>query len=526
MNIQRIASLVLAGTIASGASYDAAAAENAWSPTLALKLLRQGNIRFAADTPYHPDLDAPRREETAQNGQQPFATVLACSDSRVPVEQIFDQGVGSLFVVRVAGNVADVDELGSMEYGVDHLGTPVLIVLGHTGCGAVTAVAQEAHVHGHIPTLVDNIIPAVQKAVADGANDRNLVAKSVEANVWQSVEDTLLKSASIRQRVLDGEAEIVGAIYDLNTGMVNWLGRHPKEAALLELAGHADNDDHAAHAGEHDHVETETTKPNGHAAARKGAPSSAQVLTALKEGNDAFAAGKSKFPRADDARRTDTATNGQKPKVTVLACSDSRVPVELLMDQGVGDVFTVRVAGNVADVDEMGSIEYGVDHLETPLLVVMGHTGCGAVTAVAKGAELHGHIPQLVDNIIPAVQSVRRTHKGDEQSMIEAAVRANVWQSIQDVISKSSVVRQRVADGRLEVVGAVYDLDSGTIDWMGHFPNMGALLAGKKAPAEKPATPEPNTEPVPVSHDAHTTSVLTATQAIEETHWWKRSVRR
>lgn len=133
------------------------------SPEEAMKKLADGNSRYAAGACLHSDINQARRTETAQKGQHPIATILSCSDSRVPPEYIFDQGIGDLFVIRVAGNVADTDEIGSAEYGVDHLGTPVLMVLGHSKCGAVTAVATGTEVHGSIPALVENIKPALLK---------------------------------------------------------------------------------------------------------------------------------------------------------------------------------------------------------------------------------------------------------------------------------------------------------------------------------------------------------------------------
>lgn len=203
-----------------------------------------------------------------------------------------------------------------------------------------------------------------------------------------------------------------------------------------------------------------------------------QALSMLKEGNARFTSGALKHPNADQARRSQTASKGQHPFASVLSCSDSRVPVEILFDSGIGDIFTIRVAGNVADTDETGSIEYGVDHLGTPVLVVLGHTHCGAVTAVVENDQLHGNIPPLVDNIIPAVAKARAQHpdlKGD--ALIEEAVKANVWQAIDDMFKLSEAVRKHVKDGSVKVVGAIYDIDSGKIDWMGTHPQQEQLLA-------------------------------------------------
>lgn len=206
------------------------------SPDQALAMLRQGNARFVAGQTLHPHQTAQRLQETAAHGQKPFATVLACSDSREPVELLFDQGVGDVFVIRVAGNVSDVDEVGSIEYGVGHLATPLLVVLGHTHCGAVTAVATGAVVHGSIPQLVDNIAPAVKRAEAQaqGLPQSVLVEKAVRENVWQSIADAFKRSEEIRHLVAAGKLKVVGAVYDLATGLVQWMGDHPGQADLLK----------------------------------------------------------------------------------------------------------------------------------------------------------------------------------------------------------------------------------------------------------------------------------------------------
>jgi carbonic anhydrase len=205
------------------------------SPDEALKLLKDGNARYSSGKSIHPRMDSSRRNDTSTNGQHPFATILGCSDSRVPIEVIFDQGIGDIFPIRVAGNVCDVDEIGSIEYGVDHLGTPVMVVLGHTQCGAVTAVVTDAELHGSIPPLVDNIKPAAAAAKLKnpGVEGNDLVPMAVEANVFQSIEDLLKKSPATRQKVKDGKLQVIGAVYNLSTGGIKWLGTHPEQSALL-----------------------------------------------------------------------------------------------------------------------------------------------------------------------------------------------------------------------------------------------------------------------------------------------------
>jgi methyl-accepting chemotaxis protein len=199
-----------------------------------LTALKEGNARFVAGTPQHPHSGMDRVLETSA-GQTPMATVIGCSDSRVALERLFDRGIGDLFVVRVAGNVADTDEIGSAEYGTGHLHTPLMIILGHTECGAVSAVASGAALHGSIPSLVDNIVPAVERArhANPGVSDKDLIPFAVRENVFESIASTLTHSQEIRDLVTEGKLRVVGAVYDIDTGIVDWLGEHPAQSALL-----------------------------------------------------------------------------------------------------------------------------------------------------------------------------------------------------------------------------------------------------------------------------------------------------
>lgn len=228
-------------------------------------------------------------------------------------------------------------------------------------------------------------------------------------------------------------------------------------------------------------------------AAAASAPGAAEALDMLKSGNARFAHQHARHPHLDEARRHETAAE-QHPLATVLACSDSRVPVEEIFDEGIGDVFVIRVAGNVCDTDETGSIEYGVVHLNTPLVVVLGHTSCGAVTAVATGEIVHGSIPALVDNIVPAVAAARRAHPDlVGKQLVPAAIRANVFQSMADLLSHSEDIRDLVKQRKVIVLGAVYHVDSGEVEWLGPHPRQRALLA---QPPARPRTPPAQGGPV------------------------------
>jgi carbonic anhydrase len=231
----------------------------------AMQLLKQGNARFVAGKLNNPNTDIARRAETAAKGQKPFATLISCSDSRVPVELVFDRGIGELFVIRVAGNVCNNDEIGSAEYGVGHLGTPLVVVVGHTKCGAVTAVASGAELHGHIATLVATIKPAVEEArkAHPDLTGEAIVPQAIRANVFRSIEEILTGSDEIAEQVKSGKVRIEGALYDLAEGKVEWLGPHPHQQHLLEQAKYA------SAAG--NHSSTTTQPSNAHATATPAA---------------------------------------------------------------------------------------------------------------------------------------------------------------------------------------------------------------------------------------------------------------
>jgi carbonic anhydrase len=205
------------------------------SPDEAMRVLKAGNARYVEGKPQHPHQDRVRRALTAGQGQHPLAVVLTCSDSRVPAEIIFDQGIGDIFVVRVAGNVAATDEIGSMEYAVDHLAAPLVVVLGHTQCGAVTAVVDNAKLPPNIAKLVAPIKPAVDQARADNPDAAKdvVLRAAITDNVWQAIDDTLRQSPIIREKIKDNQVQVAGALYDLDSGQVQWLGPHPDQAKLI-----------------------------------------------------------------------------------------------------------------------------------------------------------------------------------------------------------------------------------------------------------------------------------------------------
>ncbi|MDR3232373.1 MAG: flagellar basal body L-ring protein FlgH [Planctomycetaceae bacterium] len=203
-------------------------------PQEALKRLQDGNARFVQGQAQHPNGETGRAKETAEHGQHPFATVLACSDSRCPVEIVFDQGIGDIFAIKVAGNVSGKSQLGSIEYGVAHTGTALIVVLGHTQCGAVTAACTGGGHEGSIESLVKSIEPAVRKVEKkSGKTGKDAVEDSVRANVFVQIQSLFAGSEILRKAVREKKAAVIGAVYDITTGKVEFLGEHPNTADLI-----------------------------------------------------------------------------------------------------------------------------------------------------------------------------------------------------------------------------------------------------------------------------------------------------
>ena len=186
------------------------------TPAQALNLLKEGNARFVKQDLLTPNRGLSRLQETA-GGQSPFAAVLACADSRVPVEIVFDQGFGDIFVTRIAGNIVTAEIAGSLEFGTAVLGAKVLVVLGHSSCGAVSATLAGKAVPGLISSLYYNIQQGCDAACGD-----EKVASAIEENVKHQCKQLTI-SPVLKDLVAAGKLQIVGAVYHLATGEVKYV---------------------------------------------------------------------------------------------------------------------------------------------------------------------------------------------------------------------------------------------------------------------------------------------------------------
>ncbi len=202
------------------------------------------------------------------------------------------------------------------------------------------------------------------------------------------------------------------------------------------------------------------------AAPDSGAPSADEVLERLKAGNERFLRGEARFPTVQKEVLANMA-RAQHPYATVLGCSDSRVPPELIFDAGFGELFVIRVAGNVISPEVMGSMQYAAVHLKTPLVLVLGHEGCGAVAAALaarRGASREpSRIAGLLDNIVPGLQDLAEGLSPEDE--MNRAVDANVRWSIHQLL-ETPEGKQRLEEGVMKIAGAVYEIRNGRVRFL------------------------------------------------------------
>lgn len=218
MNRRFVARAIFALVLTLGTVAAMSAQEKVPTPEVALQRLKAGNERFAADRLAKRDIGGQRRAELAK-GQHPFAVILTCADSRVAPELIFDQGLGDLFVLRVAGNITDPALIGSIEYGVEHLHAPLVVVLGHTECGAVKAALEGKPLPGDLGTLIKQVhvgkdLPEDKPAAFDAA---------IRNNARYHAAELTRRSAVLKELSGSGRVRIVTGVYALDSGKVRWL---------------------------------------------------------------------------------------------------------------------------------------------------------------------------------------------------------------------------------------------------------------------------------------------------------------
>jgi len=190
------------------------------APAEAISKLKEGNGRYTSGSLQHPGQSAERRTEVAK-GQHPFAIIVSCSDSRVPPEIVFDQGLGDLFVLRVAGNVINDESRGSIEYAVEHFGVRLIFVLGHQRCGAVEAAKETFAAKGKAPAHIQSLVTAIKPAVESTV--KGDLDATIKANVEYVVNSLRTSEPILKPKLDSGDLQVIGGYYSLDTGGVTFL---------------------------------------------------------------------------------------------------------------------------------------------------------------------------------------------------------------------------------------------------------------------------------------------------------------
>ena len=187
-------------------------------------------------------------------------------------------------------------------------------------------------------------------------------------------------------------------------------------------------------------------------------------LDNLVEGNKRFIS--NKINEKDFENERSALVQGQSPYVIVVACSDSRVAPEYIFDEELGKIFVIRTAGNVLDKIELGSIEYAAEHLHSPLLLILGHTSCGAVKAAMEPEDVHSiNLESIINKIEPAVKKAKSTHK-DKEDAYDAAIKQNVLEQIIFAEKNSKIIKELVEEHKLTIIGGIYDIKSGEVEFI------------------------------------------------------------
>ena len=295
----------------------------------------------------HPRKTIPSANEAlVSHGQAPHTAILGCADSRVPVDTVFDAMPGDLFVLRNAGNTcthAEGSMVGSLEFCCGKLGSKLILVLGHTQCGAIAGAtkthlaSKEGDASKNAGCALEGLLMGLsrvakqaEKELGVGAETDKLIAHAVKVNVFTSIDFLLKYSEPLRQLVKSGNLEIQGGVYHLETGRVEFMGRSPCQAQLLA------SDSSLPPSLQALPIRTTLHGPMPHQ----------EALKLLKEGNDRFAVGAAISGRITPAMRKALVKEGQAPHTAIIGCADSRAPLETVFDAMPGDIFVLRNAGN------------------------------------------------------------------------------------------------------------------------------------------------------------------------------------
>eukprot|EP00404_Azadinium_spinosum_P027219 CAMPEP_0180675424 /NCGR_PEP_ID=MMETSP1037_2-20121125/66742_1 /TAXON_ID=632150 /ORGANISM="Azadinium spinosum, Strain 3D9" /LENGTH=926 /DNA_ID=CAMNT_0022704801 /DNA_START=60 /DNA_END=2840 /DNA_ORIENTATION=- len=425
-------------------------------------------IRTAADPSF----------KLCESGQNPVAAVLGCADSRAPLEILFDMRPGDLFVLRTAGNSVFAGKnniIGSAEYAISHLRTKLLVITGHTKCGAVTATVDSVRANkcsSTFPGSIGTVLADMKDIAVDtvskmpDASVAEQVKAATESNVFATIEKIVQNSDIVKEAVMRGELHIQGAVYDIMTGCVKWLGQHP----LLENIVGQSVPMHQWNVQRYARV-PRPPRTNG----------AQKAIAALQDGNQRFV---KSMPRGRDTGKVDD------PFAIIVAGASIRVPVECIFDVNFGDVVVQRVTGNIAGFvgGALGSsLEYAVVRYMPQVLLVLGHSECHTIKAALKKvsgeeATTSGSsiiIDRVMVSAMRAVEQVSRekaaTAAGRDVKIQQLATELNAFYTIEHIL-RSPIIRKAVRENCLELHACVLQERTGEVEFIGEHPRLAELL--------------------------------------------------
>mmetsp|Transcript_55554 Transcript_55554/g.102800 ORF Transcript_55554/g.102800 Transcript_55554/m.102800 type:complete len:764 (-) Transcript_55554:87-2378(-) len=412
------------------------------------------------------------------------ALVLSCAYLDLPLDAIFDVKTGELQVIRVMGYLTGDHDgvMSSVDFALASKDAPpLMLVIGDSNNEAMKSAlrvvmreagmkAPESDMSGEEDLeLVKRLKPACEDALrqAPGAPFEKLLELSIKYNVWYTIESLLTYSPTVYNAVSSGTVKLNGAYIDMTTGKVRMLGEHPAQPKLLQTPPRDDR------------VRT---------AQSPGVPPE-EAYAQLVAGNNRFANGKGETQsNVDVFLNLQLLSDGQQPMSSIMACSDSRVPVELTFDKRPGDIFVMRTAGNIIATRPggslLGSAEFSIAALKAKLLVVLGHTKCGAVTEAVKATrakmspdEAPGSIGTLLVELDEAAQeAVAKLPEAEQAEQIALATRINVFTCIRRFIENSDIIKAAVKNMDIAIHGAYYDLNTGKVEWLGQHPDLEEIV--------------------------------------------------
>eukprot|EP00929_Paragymnodinium_shiwhaense_P113633 TRINITY_DN8191_c0_g1_i1.p1 TRINITY_DN8191_c0_g1~~TRINITY_DN8191_c0_g1_i1.p1 ORF type:complete len:809 (+),score=197.04 TRINITY_DN8191_c0_g1_i1:103-2529(+) len=462
--------------------------------------LAQGNAKFreSFDSPSQaPPVAAVDRlllDPLSPDSVTPKALIICCAHSPAGIHSMFDLEFGEFRVLRSCGNICVPNKLfdglvGSAEVAVNETGVPLLLVLGNTQNFVVEAAVRLALLEigsslkgapdfdsdmSEYDTkdmdVVQAVLPSARDAIRQAGNNASfeeLCTLTGQLNVWSTVEALMTTSSCIYDKVVAGDLYIHGAYYHGDTGVVQFLGTHPAQPAILK---------------ERPLTESRTAKT-------PMVPPE-EAFTNLYTGNLQYAMGNQReiVDRVTlQANLMNQRQDGQCPLAVILGGADSVAPTEHLFNAQVGDLFVLRNAGNICPGNEggmLGSAEFAITALGAKLILVLGHTSCEAVRRAVEAVRQKrsykryaGEIGTVLEHLhLAAASAVERLPDAEADEQVRLAISLNVFRGIENMIRHSKIIREGVETSELQLHGAIYDVGTGEVQWLGQHRDLEEIM--------------------------------------------------